>query len=1831
MKSINYSAMFALLCAAASLSAAVTGFTPDRFQNTIVSVAAEDQYYNDMCPALLYSTYNAGQFIAYRDDNGYSNGALRMVRVSDTGTIIGPIEINSDNTASLSNVNVVPSGVYSIVCWQRGTTIYMARRYYSCTPYTGGSWSGYTTGKPIINTTGSKSYVSMIPDGSSGAIICWREYRGSYYRIFVQKVDYLGNPKWGANGREVCMATGFSMSKPSIIPDNVGGAIVVWYDSHGSTGYDIYAQRVSGADSASFNLNWGTNGVGVSTPMAGDQYIYNLCSDDSAGVFVTFQANLGTTGEDIYVQRVNLNGSRRSTAGGVVVCNAAGDQKNPVIAAFSASEYGKQAYIAWQDYRDTASVSNIYACRAYCSGTSSIYASSYWSSTTGKLICNAPGMQSVPHIVLDSVSTNPGVVLAWSDERNGSSEDDVYAARFDYYGNAVSGWTTTNGISIAEGPAQQGYTGFQLMRDDANSDDLKFVWVNYGNASNSYDLVMQKENMAGTFIDRIPPSTPSLYTEPDQNDNTPYLDWTTASGAIMYFFQFSTSSSFIPLVYNDSLTASAITLPAGYAGNDTYYWRVRCRDIGGNYSSYSTTGSFRIDTLAPYWSNPSISDGDTTSDRRPTLSAIFHDLGVVPPHEGAIVMKLDGATVSHTRFRETISFAPTADLSDQVWHRVTWFVPDSVGNGGVNDTFVVDFFVNSTMNDLTPPNLKYPEPANNGLVNMRQPLIRCVASDASKIDPSYLIFKIDNNVYPAVFADGYISYTPAFDLADGQHTVFARIADSSTNHNLDTLIWSFTVDATLPGKIVFSPSLPHATNLDTLVITGTAEKKALVYLYCGAWYIYGNTGASTSFSFNVPLVAGQNMIYGYQRDSAGNNSAYDTIYVNQDKVSPDAPVINTALLPTYTTLSLVQVQGTGEKKALVRVYNNGSLKGADSTDAAGAFSAACSLSSGNNQIAAQQIDSVGNIGSYSTAITVVRDTSKPVIDSTYPAHFDTIISQTPTVRVALHDIGDAGLNADSLFLYVDGVKKTATWDGTRLIYTMVLSLTDKAWHYLKVRAVDQAGNSSLWDSTAFYVDKSANDNIPPVISGVQPLHSVIASRPQISAIANDLENGIDAASIKLFVDGTVRIHSFTPATGLITWSPSTNPAQGVHRCSLYVTDASLNHNSADTAWSFLIDSDPPSIPVLGSIASPTKAVFITVIGTTSPLATVDLYRNGGATPIASTMSGTGGSFSIDSVVLTYGSNSLTAKAIDSLGNTSTASTPVTVFMDNIAPHLISTSPDSGDTIGVTTPIIALTVSDSNGAGVNPDSVKGFMDGTRIPASSISYTGNVFTYQDVTHPLAHGVLHAFTLVLQDLVGNVSDTALIHLFVDTLTAETAPPVFSQRTPRPDTTINAGSVTISVQVSDISGVNPASIRMELDGAAVSHTFASSQVSFTSSTLSDGRHTVKAVAADLSSNANIDSVTWSFSIDMHAPLAPVVFQVATPTNSSNITIMGTAEKRSQVTIFRNSVAAGSAATGTNDTFTVSLTLTEGENRITAEARDTAGNVSTKSAAMTVVLDTRQPEISNISPANGEAVTFATPLVSATLFDSASGIRAAMCALHVINVDLDDTVSVPAQVTYTPATRIISWQPQTNLVDSTLYRIVVVAADLAGNTKTQSSEFTTNLAGTDQTPPQITAYQPTGTIISRLPAISAIVTDQSGIAYDSTVLMLDNTPVSYTIDSAAGRISYQPTVALTESLTYSVELKAYDALYNSRTQGWSFVIDATAPAAPVVTGIPSLTKNASISISGTAEARAKIEVLMLAVVTDTGSANASGSFNVTGGGLAEGSNAISLRAVDGG
>lgn len=321
---------------------------------------------------------------------------------------------------------------------------------------------------PVCTTTNYQMYPTMASDGAGGAYVVWQDYRsGGTADLYLQRLTSSGSAFWADGGIALCTAVN-QQQYPAMIPDGSGGTIVTWMDNRGTTGYDVYVQRVT----ASGAFRWTTNGVAACTAANG-QYYPALVSDGAGGAILTWYDIRNGVDYDLYAQRIDSSGVVRWTANGVVLCSAAGTQIYPTIVA---DGFGG-AIIAWQDQR--SGTFDVYTQRIDASGNI------LWT-PNGVAVCTATADQVAPVLTTDG---SGGAIVAWQDMRNGTQ--DLYAQRV--IATSAVAWTS-NGVTVYAGAGGQVEP---TIVSDENGGAI-VVWTDDRSGNN--DLYAQRVNSAGSSL-----------------------------------------------------------------------------------------------------------------------------------------------------------------------------------------------------------------------------------------------------------------------------------------------------------------------------------------------------------------------------------------------------------------------------------------------------------------------------------------------------------------------------------------------------------------------------------------------------------------------------------------------------------------------------------------------------------------------------------------------------------------------------------------------------------------------------------------------------------------------------------------------------------------------------------------------------------------------------------------------------------------------------------------------------------------------------------------------------------------------------------------------------------------------------------------------------------------------------------------------------------------------------------------------------------------------------------------------------------------------------------
>lgn len=429
---------------------------------------------------------------------------------------------------------------------------------------------------------------------------------------------------------------------------------------------------------------------------------------------------------------------------------------------------------------------------------------------------------------------------------------------------------------------------------------------------------------------------------------------------------------------------------------------------------------------------------------------------------------------------------------------------------------------------------------------------------------------------------------------------------------------------------------------------------------------------------------------------------------------------------------------------------------------------------------------------------------------------------------------------------------------------------------------------------------------------------------------------------------------------------------------------------------------------------------------------------------------------------------------------------------------------------------------------------------------------------------------------------------------LELDTTPPAISNLVPANGSLLATAKPTVSAAFADdLSGVDPASVRLLLDGtdrtSAAQVTAAG--LSFTpSAPLADGSHTAALSVRDLA--GNLGQAFWSFTTDVTPPAvlitspASATVGTATPTlavsysdatsgvdlGSLHIVLDGT-------DLTSSCQVAAAAATCT------AATLAPGSHTVAASLRDRAGNQANASLAFAVVLP---PTVTITSPAEGSYSRSTTVQVTGQVGGAVSSLT-----VNGLPATLSQGGGFTAAASLTEG----------------FNQIVALATDAAGDQATAAVGVIL-----DTIPPTLTVAAPAAGAITNQGqvAVTGTATDDNGVA----TLTVGGQPVTVTGGA------FGSTVELAEG-PRSIAVTATDVAGNATT----VTVGVTRFSVPgvAITSPPDLSYVAgtTVTVGGTVSPGASVTVNG---VTATASGT---SFTAAGVPLVEGGNTLTATATD--
>jgi hypothetical protein len=228
---------------------------------------------------------------------------LEANKISSTGTKIWAAPVQFHNYENLSGEHHIISdnngGIIAAYPFFNGLDYDIKSQHINTSG--GLLWENSTN---ICNSEGDQTDIKIITDNVNpynGAIITWRDQRGSTTEIFAQRINELGLPLWPENGIVVSdQSNTLNKKSPQIVSNGETGAIITFLsEKTGSPYNNLLAQQINGSGT----LIWSAGGINISNS---ELYKINteIAGDNNGGAALAWQ---GTNETDQNGQPVSFN------------------------------------------------------------------------------------------------------------------------------------------------------------------------------------------------------------------------------------------------------------------------------------------------------------------------------------------------------------------------------------------------------------------------------------------------------------------------------------------------------------------------------------------------------------------------------------------------------------------------------------------------------------------------------------------------------------------------------------------------------------------------------------------------------------------------------------------------------------------------------------------------------------------------------------------------------------------------------------------------------------------------------------------------------------------------------------------------------------------------------------------------------------------------------------------------------------------------------------------------------------------------------------------------------------------------------------------------------------------------------------------------------------------------------------------------------------------------------------------------------------------------------------------------------------------------------------
>ncbi|QTQ07949.1 YPDG domain-containing protein [Macrococcoides canis] len=549
--------------------------------------------------------------------------------------------------------------------------------------------------------------------------------------------------------------------------------------------------------------------------------------------------------------------------------------------------------------------------------------------------------------------------------------------------------------------------------------------------------------------------------------------------------------------------------------------------------------------------------------------------------------------------------------------------------------------------------------------------------------------------------DGTITLNPDATVPAGDVTVPVTV----TYPDGTTEVINVVVTVTAPADTTAPVIDVNPVKAGDTTVSGTSEPGSTVTVTLpDGTTVTTVTNPDGTWSVTVPAIKEGETVSAVSTDTAGNTSTPDAETAPTTPADTTAPAINVSPVKAGDTT----VSGTSEPGSTVTVTLPDGTTVTTVTNPDGTWSVTVPAIKEGETVSAVSTDTAGNTSTpdAETAPTTPADTTAPVINVNPVKAGDTTVSGTSepgsTVTVILPD-GST-------------VTTVTNPDGTWSVTVPAI----KEGETVSAVSTDAAGNTSGPDTEV--APTSSADTTAPAID-VNPI------KAGDTTITGTSEPGSTVTVI--LPDGTT-VTTVTNPDG--TWSvtvPAIKEGETVSAVSTDTAGNTSNPSSEKAPTSVVVTPSDTTAPAIN--VNPVKAGDTTVTGTSEPGSTVTVILPDGTT--VTTVTNPDGTWSVTVPAIKEG-DTVSAVSTDAAGNTSKPDTEVapTTPADTVAPTINVNPVKAGDTTvtGTSEPGSTVTVILPDGTTVttvtNPDgtwsvTVPAIKEGDTVSAVSTDAAGN----------------------------------------------------------------------------------------------------------------------------------------------------------------------------------------------------------------------------------------------------------------------------------------------------------------------------------------------------------------------------------------------------------------------------------------------------------------------------------------------------------------------------